>query len=174
MEGVEGAEKGSSQGSKEAHAEKLYEQFWQALAATKVSQAERVRKDLITWRRGSAQMVLKINPTLNNISLYSVLVADVEPSEALFRHLLAYNVLQRRESLGLVEKDGCIYIVMKYTMELEVVTVEALQRHVYAFQEIADQLDTELVKQFGGSLRFEEWTKLNQEGVDTLLDDLFG
>ena len=82
--------------------------------------------------------------------------------------------LPKGESLGLVEKDGCIYIVMKYTMELELVTVEALQRHVYAFQEIADQLDTELVKQFGGSLRFEEWTKLNQEGVDTLLDDLFG
>ena len=174
MEGAEGTEKGSSASPKEAHAENLYEQFWQALTAAKVAQAERVRKDLITWRRGSAQMVLKINPTLNNLSLYSVLVADVEPSEALFRHLLAYNILQRRESLGLVEKDGRIYVVLKYTMELEVVTGEALQRHVYAFQEIADELDTQLVKQFGGSLHFEDWAKLDQEGVDTLLDNLFG
>lgn len=158
----------------QAHAEQLYERLWTILSKAKVVNVQRVRKDLISWRRGSAQLAMKINPALNNLSIYSVLVASVTPSEALFRHLLCYNVLQRREALGLIEKDGHTYIVLKYTMELELVDEEIMQRHVYALQEIADELDTELVKKFGGSLHFDDWQKLDQSGVDNLMADLFG
>ncbi len=59
-------------------------------------------------------------------------------------------------------------------MELELVTSEVLVRHVYAMQEIADQLDTELVTQFGGVLHFDDWDKLDQSGVDNLLESMFG
>ena len=133
-----------------------------------------MRNDLFTWRRGSAQMVLKVNPALNNLSIYSVLATGVHPSTDLYRHLLHYNILQRRESLGLFEKGGKLYIVLKYTMELELVTNEVLQRHILAMQEIADQLDTELVNQFGGALHFNDWDRLDQSGVDDLLEDMFG
>lgn len=159
---------------KQAQADHLCETIWLALKHTNVVELTRDRKDMMTWRRGSAQIVLKVNPSLNNVSIYSILVAGVFPSEALFRYLLSYNVLQRRESLGLMERDGKMYIVLKYTMEMEVATEEVLQRHVYAIQEIADELDTELVKKFGGSLHFDDWEKLDQNGVDNMLDSLFG
>ena len=155
-------------------ASKLIRSFWDGLKELNLVELNQVREDLITWRRGSAQMVLKINPALNNLSIYSVLVTGVEPSVDLFRHLLHYNILQRRETLGVFEKDNKLYIVLKYTMELELANNEVLQRHVFAMQEIADQLDTELVGQFGGVLHFNDWDKLDQGSVDNLLEDMFG
>jgi hypothetical protein len=119
------------------------------------------------------QVVLKINPALNNLSIYSVLVTDVTPSMELYRFLLNYNTLQRREALGMIERDQRHYIVLKYTMELEVASVAVVQRHVFALQEIADQLDTELARQFGGKLHFEDWNKLDQKSVDNLMQSLF-
>lgn len=139
-----------------------------------MADATRVRKDMMTWCRGSAQMVLKINGVLNNVSIYSVLVAGVKGTDELYRYLLTYNVLQRRESLGLVEKQGKMYIVLKYTMELEIVDATALQRHVYAMQEVADKLDTEIVQKFGGDMHFDDWDKMDQGSVDNLLENLFG
>ena len=174
MAGIELPVLESSKAFDPAQAEELYSKFWDYLQAANVVDPKQERKDLITWRRGSAQLAMKINPALNNASIYSVLVASVTPSEALFRHLLAYNVLQRRESLGLIEKDGKTFIVLKYTLELELVTQGALQRHVYALQEIADALDTELVKKFGGTLHFDDWAKLDQKGVDDMMLNLFG
>jgi hypothetical protein len=155
-------------------AAKLCENFLHDLEAIKLVDLKRVRGDLFSWRRGSAQMVLKVNPALNNLSIYSVLVTGVDPSLELFRHLLHYNILQRREALGVFEKGGKLYIVLKYTMELELVKGEVLQRHVFAMQEIADQLDTELVGQFGGVLHFSDWDRLDQGGVDSLLENMFG
>ena len=155
-------------------AAKLYESYWKDLQRINLVDLKKVRNDLYSWRRGSAQMVLKINPALNNLSIYSVLVTGVEPSMELFRHLLHYNILQRRETLGVFEKGGKLFIVLKYTMELELVHDEVLQRHVFAMQEIADQLDTELVSQFGGVLHFSDWDKLDQGGVDSLLENMFG
>ena len=155
-------------------AAKLYDQYWTDLQSVGLIDLKRMRPDLFTWRRGSAQMVLKLNPALNNVSIYSVLVTGVEPSLELYRHLLHYNILQRRETLGLFEKGEKLFIVLKYTMELELVSHEVLQRHVFAMQEIADQLDTELVSQFGGVLHFSDWDKLDQGGVDNLLENMFG
>jgi hypothetical protein len=152
----------------------LYQSLFQALAAAKVQELKKIRKDLMTWRRGSAQLALRINPVLHNLSIYSVLVTDVAPSMELYRYLLGYNTLQRRESLGLLERDGRNYIVLKYTMELELAQEAAVQRHVFALQEIADALDTELAEQFGGKLHFDDWKKLDQKSVDNLLDNLFG
>lgn len=157
-----------------AHLEALYESHFQALQRANVKNLTRVRKDLLTWRRGSAQVVLKINPVLNNLSIYSVLVTDVKPSIELYRYLLGYNSLQRRESLGLFEQDGKLYVILKYTMELELASIEVVQRHVFALQEVADELDTELANKFGGKLHFEEWNKLDQGRVDNLLTSLFG
>lgn len=156
------------------HADHLYDNFWRDLEAAQVVDLQRLRHDLLTWRRGSAQMALKINPALNNVSIYSVLVSDVQPNEALYLHLLSYNNLQRRESLGLLQRHGRWFVILKYTMELEIVTSEVLRRHVYHLQEMADQLDTELVERFGGRLHFEDWKRLDQDEVDSLLDDLFG
>lgn len=155
-------------------AAKLYNSYWNGLESSNLPELKRVREDLFTWRRGSAQMVLKVNPALHNLSIYSVLVTGVDASIEMYRHLLHYNILQRRESLGLFEKDGKQFIVLKYTLELELVNDEVLQRHVFAMQEIADQLDTELVNQFGGVLHFNDWDKLDQTGVDSLLEDMFG
>jgi len=155
-------------------AQAVYDACWQALQSCTVAELKRLRPDLITWRRGSAQMVLKINPGLDNLTVYSVLVAGVPPSTELYRYLLAYNVLQRRECLGLAERDGKLYVVLKYTMELAVATMPVLQRHVYALQEVADKTDTELRDRFGGSLAFDDWETLDQEGVDSLLANLFG
>ena len=155
-------------------AKKLCDTFWNDLNAMELKEMSRPREDLMSWRRGSAQMVLKINPALNNLSIYSVLVTGVEPSVEMFRHLLHYNILQRRESLGLFEKSGKLYIVLKYTMELELVNAEVLGRHVYFLQEVADQLDTELMNQFGGVLHFDDWDTLDQSGVDGLLSEMFG
>ncbi len=155
-------------------AAKIYDRFFACLQEASLAELSRVRDDLFTWRRGSAQMVLKVNPALNNLSIYSVLVTGVEPSVELYRHLLHYNILQRRESLGLFEKGGKLFIVLKYTMELDLVNDEVLGRHVYALQEIADQLDTELVHQFGGTLHFDDWERLDQAGVDSLLESMFG
>ena len=174
MNGVELSGGGAHADFDKDRADKLCEELWNILNKSNVVEMSRVRKDLMTWRRGSAQLALKINPALNNLSIYSVLVASVAPSEALFRYLLSYNVLQRRESLGMIEKENHTYIVLKYTMELELVNHEIMQRHIYALQEIADELDTELVKKFGGSLHFEDWEKLNQHKVDALMDNLFG
>jgi hypothetical protein len=158
----------------QAWADKLYNDFWNGLQNSNLKELDRSKNDLFTWRRGSAQMVLKINPALDNISIYSVLVTGVEPTIDLYRHLLHYNILQRRESLGLFQKGHKQYIVLKYTMELEMVTDEVLLRHVFVMQEIADQLDTELMNQFGGSLHFDDWDKLDQSGVDNLLENMFG
>lgn len=155
-------------------AAELYDKFYSHLSVAEVAELTRVRDDLFTWRRGSAQMVLKINPSLNNLSIYSVLVTGVDATVELFRHLLHYNILQRRESLGLFEKGGKVYIVLKYTMELDLVSADSLGRHVFFMQEIADQLDTELVEQFGGVLHFNDWDKLDQGSVDSLLENMFG
>lgn len=155
-------------------AARLYEQYWRDLQAANLHDLQRVRDDLMTWRRGSAQMVLKVNPGLNNVSIYSVLVTNVEPTPELYRHLLHYNVLQRRETLGMLERDGTYFVVLKYTMELDLASDAVLIRHLYAMQEIADQLDTELANQFGGVLHFDDWDKLDQAGVDNLIDSLFG
>ena len=153
---------------------KHYEKFFQHLGTATLADLSKVRMDLFTWRRGSAQMVLKVNPGLNNLSIYSVLVTGVDPTVDLFRHLLHYNILQRRESLGGFEKRGKLFIVLKYTLELDLVDHDVLGRHVFFMQEIADQLDTELVDQFGGTLHFSEWDKLDQGGVDDLLENMFG
>jgi hypothetical protein len=157
-----------------AQLDALYESHFQALKRANVKELHRIRKDLLTWRRGSAQVVLKINPTLNNVSIYSVLVTDVKPSIELYRYLLGYNTLQRREALGLFEQDAKLYVILKYTMELELASLEVVQRHVFALQEVADELDTELASKFGGKLRFEDWNKLDQGSVDNLLGSLFG
>jgi hypothetical protein len=156
-----------------AHLEALYESHFQALKRANVKELTRIRKDLLTWRRGSAQVVLKINPNLNNVSIYSVLITGVKPSIELYRYLLGYNTLQRREALGLFEQDNKLYVILKYTMELELATIEVVQRHVFALQEVADELDTELASKFGGKLRFEDWDKLDQGKVDNLLTSLF-
>ncbi len=161
-------------GPDEGEAKKICGDIWDCLKNTKVVDPQLLKQDLMVWRRGSAQLVLKVNPSLNNLSIYCVLVSAVKPSEALYRHLLFYNVRQRRESLGLLEKGDKTYIVLKYTMELELISEEVLQRHIFALQEIADKLDTELVNDFGGSLKFEDWEKLDQGSVDNLLDGLFG
>lgn len=149
------------------------EHVWESLKRTHVVDPRRPRPDLMTWRRGSAQLTIKVNPELDNLSIYSVLVSGVTPNEQLFRYLLGYNVLQRRESLGMTEKNGKVYILLKYTMELEVVNDDSLQRHILALQEVADNLDTELAEKFGGSLQFEDWERLDQDGVDDLLGNLF-
>lgn len=151
----------------------IYEHVWGCLQKTHVVDPRHPRPDLMTWRRGSAQLTIKINMHLDNLSIYSVLLSGVNPNEKLFRYLLGYNVLQRRESLGMAEKDGKIYIVLKYTMELGMVTDDSLQRHILALQEVADQLDTELADKFGGSLQFEDWERLDQDSVDNLLSNLF-
>ena len=156
-----------------AEAKEICDSIWGGLTSSNVVEPKRVKTDLMTWRRGSAQLALKISPALDNLSIYSVLVSEVSGSEALFRYLLRYNVRQRRESLGLIEKEGKTYIVLKYTMELEIISNEVLQRHIFALQEIADKLDTELVEKFGGNLKFEDWDKLDQSSVNNLLDDLF-
>ncbi len=166
-------EQGAAEETDKAQAAEFHDKIWNSLTSTNVVEPQRVKKDLMTWRRGSAQLALKINPTLDNLSIYSVLASDVPPSDALFRYLLGYNVRQRRESLGLLESEGKTYIVLKYTMELQIIDQEVLQRHIYALQEIADELDTELVEKFGGLLRFEDWNKMDQGSVDHLLDDLF-
>jgi hypothetical protein len=158
----------------EAQASKLGNEVWIWLQAAKVAQPHQLRADLMTWRRGSAQMVLRVNAELNNVSIYSALVSGVRPNEALYKYLLTYNTLQRRESLGLVERDGRWFILLKYTMEMELATQDAIQRHVYFLQERADALDTELAERFGGTLRFEDWKKLDQKSVDSMIDDLFG
>ncbi len=146
---------------------------WDCLQKTHVVDARRPRPDIMIWRRGSAQLSIKVSADLDNLSIYSVLVSGVTPSEELYRYLLAYNVLQRRESLGMTEKEGKVYIVLKYTMELEVVNDQSLQRHILALQEVADKLDTELAEKFGGSIQFEDWERLDQDSVDDLMGDLF-
>jgi len=152
---------------------KLMEAIWNALQNSNLVDLQKVRPDLMTWRRGSAQLVLRVNPQLDNLSIYSVLVAKVKPSEALYKHLLSYNVLQRRESLGMIEKDGETFITLKYTMEINLANEDVLQRHVFALQEIADELDTELVNKFGGILHFDDWKKLDQKSVDSMIVNLF-
>ena len=147
---------------------------WQWLTGANVVEPHQIRSDLMTWRRGSAQMALRVNADLNVLSIYSGLVSGVKPTEALHRHLLGYNSLQRRESLGLAEHDGRWYILLKYTMELELVSREVVQRHVFYLQERADALDTELAQRFGGSLHFEDWKKLDQAAVDSVIDSLCG
>lgn len=173
MEEITLPELDTSEVSTQPDAKRIYGDLWGCLQHTNVVEPHRIRPDLMTWRRGSAQLALKVNPALDNLSIYSVLVSEVAPSEALFRYLLSYNVRQRRESLGLLEREGKVYIVLKYTMELELINQEVLQRHIYALQEIADQLDTELVEQFGGHLTFQEWDKMDQASVDNLMDELF-
>ena len=87
----------------DAQADALCAKVWDYLQQTNVADPRHIRKDLMTWRRGSAQLVIKVNAALDNLSIYSVLVSGVTPTESLFRHLLHYNVLQRRESLGMME-----------------------------------------------------------------------
>lgn len=118
-------------------------------------------------------IALQVNPGLGVLTIYSVLVTGVEPSLEFFRYLLEYNILQRRECLGFIEKHGQYYVVMKYTIELELAAPEALQRNIYAFQEIADKIDTQLAEDYGGTLHFDDWEKMDQSAVDNLLDDLF-
>ena len=154
-------------------AREICETCFKALTDSHVQELSRNREDLMTWRRGSSQLVLKVNPGLNNFTIYSVLASGVEPSMALYRYLFTYNILQRRETLGLFENNGEWYVVMKYTMELELAQPVVLQRHIFALQEVADQLDSELVNHFGGSIHYKEWDKLDQSAVDNLLDDLF-
>ena len=146
---------------------------WQTLVDCKVVEPKRSRDDLFLWRRGSAQLVLRCNGELNNLTIYSVLVSGAQPSTALFRYLLSFNLLQRRETLGLATKDGRLMIVLKYTMEMEYLTGPMLQRQILALQEAADQVDTDLAERFGGNLHFEDWNRLNQEQVNGLLEDLF-
>ena len=151
----------------------VFELFWDTVSAAKLRQLSRIRADLMTWRRGSALIALQVNSGLGVVTIYSVLVTGVEPSLEFFRHLLMYNILQRRECLGFVEKRDQFYVVMKYTLELELASPEALQRNIYAFQEIADKIDTELAAKYGGVLQFDDWEKMDQASVDNLLDDLF-
>ena len=158
----------------EVHARDLYRTLWDSLCEANVVDPHQIRPDLMTWRRGSAQVAMRINPELNNVSIYSVLVSDVQPSEPLYRYLLAYDNLQRLETLGLLEQGGRWYIILKYTLELQLVSTEVLQRHVFYLQERADELDTELAGQFGGTLHFEDWQKLQQGDVDSMIDNLFG
>ncbi|MEE8433289.1 MAG: hypothetical protein V3S64_00740, partial [bacterium] len=42
-------------------AEGVYEAFFNHLTEAKLADLIKVREDLFTWRRGSAQMVLKVN-----------------------------------------------------------------------------------------------------------------
>ena len=149
------------------------DKLFASMEGSKLYNLFRVRDDLITWRRGSAQMVLRVNHALDNVTFYSVLVTGIEASMELFRRLLHYNTLQRRESLGLFEQDDNLYIVLKYTMELLLVNPEVLMRHVFTLQEVADYMDTDLVNQFGGSLQFEDWGKVDQNKVDQMLSALF-
>ncbi|MDH4225639.1 MAG: YbjN domain-containing protein [Deltaproteobacteria bacterium] len=153
---------------------KLFDSYWEILLNARVEHPSRVQQDLMTWRRGSAQMVLRVNPTLGNVTIYSVLVSGVDPTEKLYRYLLAYNSLQRKECMGLAEKNGTFSVVMKYTLELELGLPSVIQRHVFQLQEIADDLDTELAEMFGGSLHYNDWNKMSQSDVDTLIGDLFG
>ena len=152
----------------------LFESIWHWLAEAHVTDPRRIRKDLMTWRRGSAQMATHTNVELNNVSIYSVLLSDVEPEPALLRYLLGYNSLQRIESLGLLEKGDRWFVLLKYTMGVELVTKDIFQSHVFYLQERADTLDTELANKFGGRLHFEDWKKLDQKSVDDMIGSLFG
>jgi len=154
--------------------EALSQLAWDALQKANVAESKKLRPDLMTWRRGSAQMALRINEELGNVTIYSVLVSGITPSDELYRYLLKYNSLQRRESLALLENEGILYIVLKYTIGIDWVTQDMLEHHVFAMQEVADKLDTELADKYGGQLTFDDWNKMEQSQVDHLLDDLFG
>ncbi|MDH4120553.1 MAG: YbjN domain-containing protein [Deltaproteobacteria bacterium] len=153
---------------------KLCDIYWDCLNTCNVDSPHRVSQDLMTWRRGSAQMVIRVNPELHNITFYSILVTGVVPSEQMYSHLLAYNALQRREALGLMDIQGRPSILMKYTLELELALPSVVQRHVLQLQEVADELDTDLASRFGGELQFDDWQKLSQNQVDDLIGSLFG
>jgi len=152
----------------------LSESIWRWLGEAGVKESRRIREDLMTWRRGSAQMAAHVNEELINISIYSVLLSDVEPEPTLLKYLLNYNSLQRIESLGLLQKGDRWFVLLKYTMGTELVNKDVFQKHVYYLQERADYLDTELANRFGGTLHFEDWKKLDQKSVDDMIGSLFG
>ena len=152
----------------------LFDSVWRWLSEAKVVESRRIRPDLMTWRRGSAQMAARVNGDMNNLSIYSVLLSDVPPNQALLHYLLHYNSLQRIESFGLLERGDRWYVLLKYTLGLELLSQDAFQSHVFYMQERADELDTDMVKRFGGMLHFEDWKKLDQKSVDDMIGSLFG
>ena len=85
------------------------------------------------------------------VEVFSYVALDVEVTEALMRYLLTYNVRLVLGGFGLVGgEDGKGTVVLSHSMLGETLTKEELYASVSAVARVADTLDDEIVKTFGG------------------------
>ena len=81
------------------------------------------------------------------VDLYSPIVREIETTPELMRWLLHTNYRMRMGALGL---DGDGDVVLKHSLVGDTVTREELQIVLTTLVQLADELDDEITRRFGG------------------------
>lgn len=108
------------------------------------------RRPVVFVQHGSAITSLAVNPIEVHstvVDLYSPIVREIETTPELMRWLLHTNYRMRMGALGL---DGDGDVVLKHSLVGDTVTREELQIVLTTLVQLADELDDEITRRFGG------------------------
>ena len=116
--------------------------------------------DMFTLQEGSAFVYIRAFPVGSSsaaVEVFSYVVADVTVTEGLMRHLLTYNLRLTFGGLGLsIGKDGKGSVLLRHAILGDKMDREELYASVSSIASVADELDDQLVADFGGHTALDE------------------
>lgn len=137
----------------EAH-KKAYERACEYLHALFGETSVTPIDDALVLQEGSTFVYVRaaaVGENKSSVEVFSYVVVGVEITEELMRYLLTYNLKLVIGGFGLaVGDDGKGTVVLSHALLGEALTKEALYASVSAIARVADDLDDQIVKAFGG------------------------
>ncbi|HSO74985.1 MAG TPA: hypothetical protein VLU47_09105 [Blastocatellia bacterium] len=94
------------------------------------------------------------------VEVFSYVVVDVDVTEELMRYLLTYNLRLILGAFGLtIGEDGKATVLLTYSILGDTMSRDELYAGVSAIARVADDLDDQIVKAFGGKTALDKLMK---------------
>jgi hypothetical protein len=126
--------------------------------------------DTFALQEGSTFVYLRTFPIGEKqagVEVFSYVVIDVAVTEALMRYLLTYNLRLMFGGFGLtIDDEGRGAVVLTHTILGNGMDRVALYASVSAIARVADDLDDQIVAQFGGKTALDKLTAVKHAPVE--------
>jgi T3SS (YopN, CesT) and YbjN peptide-binding chaperone 1 len=123
--------------------------------------------DAFALREGSTFVYVRTFPIGEQqagVEIFSYVAIGVEVTQALMRFLLTYNMRLLFGGFGLsIDEDGTALVVLSHTILGDKMERVELYASVSAIARVADDLDDEIVGNFGGQTAFDKLMAVRHE-----------
>lgn len=140
--------------------EKVYQQVRQFLFEIFGEINVTLIEDTFALQEGSTFVYVRVSPLSEKqtcVEIFSYVVIDIEVTEALMCYLLSYNLKLVLGAFGLsMNESGKGTIVLTHTILGDTMQKEELYASVSAIARVADNLDDQIVKSFGGKTALDK------------------